>query len=392
MKKKNFILVFMAVVSMLFTTACSKEDEKEPNIEVTFGTLVANGSTAEETTLLTLTFDKAVEGFTADNIALTAGTTGITKGALTNKGKGVYELAVSSITDAGEVSVAVAKEGYTFTPASQTVAVFAKPTIKNIALIKAIESAQKITFTKDTNGYVDVAANKSLIESVKDLTIPKGQVTSLEGIEYFKELTSLICKGNELGTLKINALPKLTWLFFNNCKLTSLTVSGSPDLTRLICVDNQLESLELSELPELYELDCHNNQLKSLDISQFTKLEVLFCESNKLTTLDVSKNTKLVALACQTNQLATLDVSKNSELYQLRCYDNRLSTLDVSMNTVIDDLVYSQYWQLGKQTSDGVTAQNLTLTCTTEQKALFEDEEIGWKADPENANITLKTK
>lgn len=85
--------------------------------------MTANGSATETTTVLTLTFDKAIEGLAAADIALTAGETGAIKGALTAKTNGVYELAVSGITKGGEVTVAVAKTNYTITPAYKTVTV-----------------------------------------------------------------------------------------------------------------------------------------------------------------------------------------------------------------------------------------------------------------------------
>jgi hypothetical protein len=73
---------------------------------------------------LTLTFDKAVEGLSAADITLNAGSTGTEKGSLTAAGTaGVYELAVSGVSSAGNVTVTVSKTGYTFTPASKTVAV-----------------------------------------------------------------------------------------------------------------------------------------------------------------------------------------------------------------------------------------------------------------------------
>ena len=62
---------------------------------------------------------------------------------------------------------------------------------------------------------------------------------------------------------------------------------------------------------ELTELVCRNNNLTSLDLSKNTKLTYLNCESNQLISLDVSKNTNLTELLCYRNQLTSLDVSKD---------------------------------------------------------------------------------
>ena len=113
----------MLLLCVVVVLASCSEDETTPELNVAFSNLTANGSTTETTTALTLTFDKAIEGLTAEDITLTAGETSATKGALTDKGNGVYELAVSGITKEGSVTVAVAKTGYEITPTSQDVTV-----------------------------------------------------------------------------------------------------------------------------------------------------------------------------------------------------------------------------------------------------------------------------
>ena len=47
---------------------------------------------------------------------------------------------------------------------------------------------------------------------------------------------------------------------------------------------------------ELTSLKCRNNELKKLDVSKNTKLKTLNCKGNNLTKLDVRKNTKLTSL------------------------------------------------------------------------------------------------
>ena len=93
---------------------------------IAFSNLTANGSAAETTTSMTLTFDQDVSGLAAADITLTSGSTGAVKGALAKTAgtTGVYQLAVSGISADGQVTVAVAKDGYAFTPASRTVNVF----------------------------------------------------------------------------------------------------------------------------------------------------------------------------------------------------------------------------------------------------------------------------
>ena len=93
-------------------------------VEAAFSTLTADGSATATTTKLTLTFNKDITGLSANDITLTANGTGAAKGALTAKGSGVYELALSGITASGPVTVGVTKSGYAITPASKDVAVY----------------------------------------------------------------------------------------------------------------------------------------------------------------------------------------------------------------------------------------------------------------------------
>ena len=160
-------------------------------------------------------------------------------------------------------------------------------------------------------GHISNAENITLEEmksmavmtilDVSGISSNPGALTSLQGIEYFESLTTLLC--------------------FNN-QLTSLDVSKNTALTGLYCSDNQLTTLDVSGCTALTMLDCYDNQLTSLDISKNTVLTMLFCTDNQLTTLDISQNTALMQLLCYNNQLTSLDVSKNTALTILYCYNN----------------------------------------------------------------------
>ena len=150
-----------------------------------------------------------------------------------------------------------------------------------------------------------------------------GNITSLQGIEFFTALTSLNCNFNQL---------------------TSLDVSNNTALIELNCYGNQLTSLDVSNNTALTELECGNNQLTILDVSNNTALTSLYCSINQLTSLDVSNNTALTSLDCNNNQLTSLDMSNNTALSSLHCFNNQLTSLDVSDNTALTDL-----WCSGNQ-------------------------------------------
>ena len=361
----------LKTVAVKFYTAPS-------DVAVAFSTLTANGSDTETTSALTLTFDKVIEGLAADDITLTAGETGATKGALTAKGEGVYELAISGIAKAGDVTVAVAKDGYTITPASQKVAVsYVAHIITNKALIAAIEAVAKVTFTKNADGDVDVTDNKAAIEGITLLNLIDKGLASLEGIEYFTALTTLFCVNNQLTALDVSKNTALTELYCYGNQLTALDVSKNTALTELSCYNNQLTALDVSKNAALTELGCYYNQLTALDVSKNTALTILDCYNNQLTALDVSKNTALTELYCYGNQLTALDVSKNTALTSLDCYNNQLTALDISKNTALQ---ISTSVHIGAQKVDGKDAE-IKVTVTQAQK-----DEMNWFWSEQESN------
>ena len=94
------------------------------DITVAFTSLTADGSPTATTTKLTLVFDKDITGLSTADITLDSGSTGASKGSLTETGTGVYDLAINDISSSGSVIVAVSKPGYNITGGSKTVTVY----------------------------------------------------------------------------------------------------------------------------------------------------------------------------------------------------------------------------------------------------------------------------
>ena len=196
----------------------------------------------------------------------------------------------------------------------------------------------KAEFDKDYNNSL----SESERYAVTEIKVPNQNITSLKGIEFFPNLTKLICYDNELTELDVSQNKALTYLNCSKNQLTSLDVSMNIALQELSCQDNNLTSLDVTKNTALEELQCDDNLLTSLDVSKNTKLRKLWCFKNQLTELDVSKNTALEDLYCSQNSLAILDVSQNEKLDQLNCDKNNLTSLDVSKNPALDWLNCSE--------------------------------------------------
>ena len=220
-------------------------------------------------------------------------------------------------------------------------------------------------FDSDSDGEISI----SEALSVTAINVSTDNIESLQGVEFFENLTQLTCKGtwnteHQCGNGRLNCLDvsnnsalqyldccynqlmslgasnnpvlRTIWCQFN--QLSSLDLSNNPLLTYLYCGYNQFISLDVRNNPALVHLFCGPNQLMSLDVSNNLALQNLDCGSNQLTSLDVSNNTALTLLGCDVNQLTSLVVTNNTALTELKCGDNRLASLDVTNNIALTDL------------------------------------------------------
>ena len=140
------------------------------------------------------------------------------------------------------------------------------------------------------------------VKSVKEIDCSKLGISTLEGIELFTNLTSLICSGN---------------------KLTSINISSNTALLTLRCDSNQIARLDVSNNIALETLSCSKNILATINVSANTNLKNLICNGNYLGTLSLTSNTKLETLQCQDNSLSLiLYLQNNLSLKLVNCKNN----------------------------------------------------------------------
>lgn len=164
----------------------------------------------------------------------------------------------------------------------------------------------------------DTLHQKTLL-ATEELDLSKLGLSSLRGIEFFPNLTTLDCSENLLSEVDLSANTALRKLELYGNQLVSLDVSGNPQLYALGCSHNRLESLDVTGNPGLKELLCNGNPLESIDLSNNPKLEKLGVNNCRLLSLDVSNNPELTNLYCDRNRFSELDLSNNSKLNNLVC-------------------------------------------------------------------------
>ena len=204
-------------------------------------------------------------------------------------------------------------------------------------------------------------------------------IINLTGIQYFKNLQTLLCYSNNLTSLGLGPLPSsLTHLecYFN--QLVSLP-SLNTSLQFLWCFNNQLRSLPT--LPSaLLTMDCSMNQLDSLPAlpsmlqsltcngNQFTglptlphSLTFLNCGNAQLTNLPTLPSS-LTFLSVQGSPLASLPTLPTS-LTQLICDNDHLSGLPTLPNSLTSlNCSYNQFTSLPT-----LPDSLISLDCTVNQ-------------------------
>ena len=260
----------------------------------------------------------------------------------------------------------------------------------------------------DQNGDGKISLSEAQkVKSINIYDMDKRNITSVKGIEYFTELTSLTlsgtsynekgklqtldvskntkleyldCKNNEITDLFLGELPNLSSLYCSNNSIsTPISLKSSPKIISFEAQNNKIPSIEVSKA-DMYQficsnnpltgglklegrismLECNNCQLSSLDLSKVIGLSNLKCSNNNLPTIIFAgQAASIIYLTCDHNKLTTLDLSK-SNIYEIYCSHNNLSTLDLSNSFNIRTLYIDNNPNLTKvKVADGFKEENL---------------------------------
>ena len=166
--------------------------------------------------------------------------------------------------------------------------------------------------------------------TVKEISCSNKAIQSMEGIQYFPNITKLDCSKNSIkGDLDLSNNLKLVYIYCgNNSELSSVNVAGLTGLLNLDCQnDVNLKAIDVSTNSKLRVLNVNNCNLSVLNVSANPDLQSLSCAENNLKVLDLAGNPDLSGLICKKNLLTKLDLRNHTLLEYVDCSNNKLSSL-----------------------------------------------------------------
>ncbi len=153
-------------------------------------------------------------------------------------------------------------------------------------------------------------------DAVGQIDFVSDDAQSVEGIQHFPNLTSILISGKEAGEKTANG------------KIKSIDLSCNPELGRLSLMRNQITSLDLSHNTALSYIDLYCNKLSRLDVSMLDNLEFLSIFGNQFTHFQLS-DSHIKELHVDSNMLEDL-VLDCPQLEYLNCSGNNLTFLDLT--------------------------------------------------------------
>lgn len=200
------------------------------------------------------------------------------------------------------------------------------------------------TYAVTFAGYQESTGTLSIVDS--DVSL---EIIISEAIVYIPDVNfkANLVANAEINTngddeIQINEAKTVTSLDVSSQGIASLEgIEAFINLQSLLCSDNSITNLDLSKNLTLIELDCFNNQLTDLDLSKNTKLNKLHCGSNKLTVLDLTQNPVLSRMYCNDNNLISLDI-RNGNNQAINSRNTFGAERNPNLHCInVDDVAYS---------------------------------------------------
>jgi uncharacterized repeat protein (TIGR01451 family) len=180
----------------------------------------------------------------------------------------------------------------------------------------------------DLNGDGEIDINEAL--KIQSLLIYIKSISSLSGIENFKNLINLNCDQNSITELDLSQLSELQELDVIYNKIKYLDLSKNINLKEVNCSLNELDSVNINGLSKLEIFTCYRNKLVDVNFRGCSNMKELRVWENKIEHLDLTDLVNLKQLYAKINPLETIKLTGLRKLTHILCAETKLKTIDVS--------------------------------------------------------------
>ena len=188
------------------------------------------------------------------------------------------------------------------------------------------------------NGWDDVPDNYVLTSSISEIEFINAEqrnISSLVGIEDFKNLKSISAGGNNIsGILDLSLNSALNYIDLNSNPLSKVYLKDNVYLHSIFIYSTfSLNELLIGNSPELKILNIHDTKINNIDLTNSTKIEQLRIWNSKLTELNLSKQLSLKYLYAQgindNNKDISITLPDTKTLEMIWLDNNNVNKLDL---------------------------------------------------------------
>ncbi|MCM1178488.1 MAG: hypothetical protein NC335_12210 [Bacteroides sp.] len=190
-------------------------------------------------------------------------------------------------------------------------------------------------------------------------------INTLEGLEYFTGLESIILPAHEFATADFSTMPNLEYVDLSrNGYLGKASLKGCSSLEYLsVALAPYLESLDLEGCSSLKTLYAFSGGLSSIDVSTCPMLEELIVYSNSIGSIDLTSNTRIVSVNAGSTELKSLVLPETNALSSLSVYgSSSLSAIDLTYCTNLKTLDVSSCPVSSLALGKCIPLERLTMT------------------------------
>ncbi|TDO82935.1 putative repeat protein (TIGR01451 family)/predicted secreted protein (Por secretion system target) [Flavobacterium chryseum] len=212
------------------------------------------------------------------------------------------------------------------------------------------------------------------------------KISSIEGIQYFINLTELNLSSNLIENVDLKNLKNLVHLSFLYNKLKEFDFTGLENLETFEGSGNLFETIDFSKAKKVRSISCGHNNLNSINVSNLSYLQVFYVENNNLSSLNISDQSNLVFFYCNNNKITNLDTKSLYNIVDFRCENNLITSLDFSNSKKLETLNCNKNKLSSLFLKNGHFENNLQFNDNPDLKFICADENFSNNL-PEMSNV-----